>query len=72
MKYQYIVERLSTKLKEYQMMVHAPDSEFQTLMNLDYNSDPNTISSDPTHHITGMLSSHMLGPLFLEYEGALR
>jgi len=54
------------------MMVHAPDSEFQTLMNLDYNSDPNTISSDPTHHITGMLSSHMLGPLFLEYEGALR
>lgn len=54
-------------------MVHAPDSEFQTLMNMDYTSDPNTItSSDPTHYITGMLSSHMLGPLFLEYEGALR
>lgn len=65
-----IVDRLSTKLKEYQLELHRPESEFHLLM-----SPPNLDSADASlqalesHHL---LSTYLLGPLFMEYESMIR
>ena len=61
---------MSSKLKDYQSQLHLPDSDFQNL----YMPDPNAIN-DPNYYnsdLSGLLSSHILSPLFLEYESSLR
>lgn len=60
-----LVDRLSSKLKEYQVQLHIPESEFQNLF----------IGSGDSQNIAdfaAMLSSHLLGPLFMEYESSLK
>lgn len=49
--------------------MHAPDSEFQNL----FLDDPRSYSAQEGDvDLTAILSSHLLSPLFLEYESSLR
>jgi hypothetical protein len=46
-----------------------PDSDFQNL----FIPDPNTVNDFAYNHdLAGILSSHLLSPLFLEYESTIR
>eukprot|EP00347_Sterkiella_histriomuscorum_P016795 403351824 len=65
----HIIDKLSNKLKEYQNMVHLPDSDFQNL----FIPDPSLLQDYQYNaDLSGILSSHLLSPLFLEYESTTR
>ena len=65
-----LVDRLSQKLREYQNQLHVPESEFQELFVV----PPTDLEKESFNYAFGngdyfsMLSSHLLGPLFVEYE----
>ena len=60
-------------MREYQLQVHDDDPDFHGLINLVDNAEDADLKPTSTQAaVTSMLSSHLLGPLFLEYEANAR
>ena len=68
-----IIERLTGKLREYQLQAHGNNAS--VLENDVYflGQDEDLDGGSPAQQaVIGMLGSHLLGPLFLEYESQAR
>ena len=66
------MDKLSSKLKDYQLQLHLPESDFQNLF-IPYPAEADEHQRFAYNgDLTAMLSSHLISPLLLEYESTLR